>query len=145
MPQVFVPDELLPRSALVGVGVQVLRAQHLPDLNSIEQSTQARCCMAAALARQWFGQLLRPGTHEDAWLVEGEEAGRTNATLCCSASGTAPASQLQLSVPPPPRGRCFHGRRVCACRACVCTAGLAGWLEEQYIRQFMGKNELFYR
>lgn len=74
MQQVFVPPELLPTStgeAIVGLGIQVLNTDSLINIHAIKQSTAARRSISMALAQQWFGVLVRPAAHDDAWLVEG--------------------------------------------------------------------------
>ena len=57
------------------------------------QAMEARIAIAGALARQWFGMVLRPLSHQHAWLTE----------------------------------------------------GLAGHLQDNFIRRFFGRNELRYR
>jgi transcription initiation factor TFIID subunit 2 len=71
MQQVFVPPELLPAPALVGLGIQVLSTDSLINIHAIEQSTAARRSISMALAQQWFGVFVKPAAHDDAWLVEG--------------------------------------------------------------------------
>jgi transcription initiation factor TFIID subunit 2 len=89
----FVPPELARRPAATGVGLLLLSAELLVDPRAVEAAQEARGAIAGALARQWFGHLLRPAAPEDAWLVE----------------------------------------------------GLAGWLEEQYARRYVGRTDAAYR
>ena len=42
---------------------------HLSDAGV--QATESRLAVAYAVARQWFGVLIRPRTPADSWLVEG--------------------------------------------------------------------------
>ena len=102
------------------------------------QSLEARRVMARALARQWFGVFMRPATPADTWLVEGERAGAlrgkarrwgADVWFCCFCS-------LFLFL--------RHDRKPTLAARSAC-AGLAGWLEEQYIKKYMGNNELQYR
>jgi transcription initiation factor TFIID subunit 2 len=89
----FVPPELARRPVATGVGLLLLSAELLVDPRAVEAAQEARGAIAGALARQWFGHLLRPAAPEDAWLVE----------------------------------------------------GLAGWLEEQYVRRYVGRTDAAYR
>jgi len=93
MQQVFLPPEAARVPVSTFVGLQILSTDLMINPRSIEQSQEARCKIAGALTRQWFGHYIRPATVDDAWLVE----------------------------------------------------GLTEWLEEQYVKQYMGKTELAYR
>lgn len=171
----FLPAELQLSEAQALVGLQVLGMQHLIQPRAIEQSSKlphavgmlrrscgnssapcpslpallveplpcapsvpslaavaARSAIARALARQWFGVLLRAASPLDEWLVEGEQP------LLCPA--TLPAAVLSAGA-----GRQQTGSRGPACNAPPAPTGLSGWLEEQVVRKYMGKNELAYR
>jgi transcription initiation factor TFIID subunit 2 len=91
--QVFLPPQLVGPHPTVGAGIQVASTSLLIDPRAVEPSLAARQALVKALARQWFGLLLRPKGPEDAWLVE----------------------------------------------------GLCGWLEEQYTKRYLGRNEASYR
>lgn len=71
MQQVFVPPDLLPTTAIIGLGIQVLSTDSLIHIHAVEQSTAARRSISMALAQQWFGVFVKPAAHDDAWLVEG--------------------------------------------------------------------------
>lgn len=67
----IIPGEALAAPALVGFGSSVLGTQLLTDDKLVEQSIEARCAAARALARQFFGVLLVPKSAADGWLADG--------------------------------------------------------------------------
>ena len=91
--QVFLPPEATRVDCTVYQGVHMLSTDSILQPHSIEQSQTARCAIAGALAKQWFGHFIRPATIDDAWLVE----------------------------------------------------GLAGWLEDQFVKKYLGKTEVLYK
>lgn len=91
--QVFLPPEATRVDCAVFQGVHMLSTESIIQPQSIEQSQEARCAIAGAIAKQWFGHFIRPATIDDAWLVE----------------------------------------------------GLAGWLEDQFVKKYLGKTEVLYR
>lgn len=120
----------------------------------------ARCAMARCLARQWFGVLLRAATPLDEWLVEGKPQALllTTTAAGCScllqASGMqcpalaaawllAAASCTSLASTSMEALQLFIYRPV-RCSNCL-FAGLSGWLEEQFVRHYLGRNELAYK
>jgi transcription initiation factor TFIID subunit 2 len=90
---VFLPVNVSRNDCEVFSGLSVLSTSSLCNVTSVEQSQRARLEQAWALARQWFGQFVRPATPGDVWLVE----------------------------------------------------GLAAWLQEQFIRKYMGRTEVAIR
>jgi transcription initiation factor TFIID subunit 2 len=69
--QVFLPSEAPRVDCAVFQGIQMLSADSIVQPHSVEQSQEARCAIAGAIAKQWFGQFIKPATFDDAWLVEG--------------------------------------------------------------------------
>jgi transcription initiation factor TFIID subunit 2 len=69
--QVFLPPEASRVECAVFQGIHMLSTDAIIQPHSIEQSQDARCAIAGAIARQWFGHFIRPATIDDAWLVEG--------------------------------------------------------------------------
>lgn len=91
--QVFLPSDLLPSSSQTAAGCCLLTTDALVQ-PAIEQASAAREAVAGALARLWFGVLLRPATPGDGWLMEG--APPTALTPSCSTTCWLPAVQWQL-------------------------------------------------
>lgn len=90
---VFLPFNALKSDCEVFSGLSLLSTSALCDVTSVEQSQRARLDQAWALARQWFGQFVRPASPGDMWLVQ----------------------------------------------------GLAAWLQEQFIKKYMGRTEVALR
>lgn len=67
----FLPNELFISQQQIGLGIVVLSVENLIDIQSLEQGVIARREIAIALARQWFGVLIRPASQIDVWLVQG--------------------------------------------------------------------------
>ncbi|KAG7671697.1 hypothetical protein Ndes2526B_g07413 [Nannochloris sp. 'desiccata'] len=91
--QIFLPPEATRVDCAVFQGVHMFSTDSIIQPQSVEQSQAARCAIAGAIAKQWFGHFIRPATIDDAWLVE----------------------------------------------------GLAGWLEDQFVKKYLGKTEVLYR
>ena len=76
------------------------------------QGMESRLAIAYAVARQWFGVLIRPRTPADAWLVEGL-AGYLHDLFLRRFLGR---NELRYRcIPPPPA--CFS----CCCWCCAST------------------------
>eukprot|EP00889_Picochlorum_renovo_P002541 jgi/Picre1/29571/NNA_004957.t1 len=67
----FVPHGVLPAEMVSGIGFLAVSIDCIVDKSYFEGSQRVRCDVSLALAKQWFGYLVRPLTFNDLWLVCG--------------------------------------------------------------------------
>ena len=67
----FLPSKCMLDEAVVGNGVVLLSSDILLEEVSILNAIDSRLILARAVASQWFGNVIRPATIEDYWMVKG--------------------------------------------------------------------------